>query len=121
MSAPHLADPRTPLVALEGGPMHRRWFHYADWLALRSASRRGGYPRIHPCGSCRCYLPTERYATNPNPMVTHRHGDARVWTYVVPEQWQQWAGREYLTPEEKAAGEPTRVRWPVTPEQEASA
>ena len=91
--------PRTRLVALEGGPQHHQWFFYADWLALRLASRRGRYPLAHPCGSERCYLPTERFTENADPHVTRRHGQARVWVFVAPEQWARW-GREYFTPEE---------------------
>ncbi|WP_433267241.1 hypothetical protein ACQPZF_00925 [Actinosynnema sp. CS-041913] len=118
--APHLTDPHTPLVALEGGPKHRRWFFYTDWLATREASRRGRYPIHHPCSSERCYLPTGRTATNPNPAITDRHGPARIWTYVHPDQctriwdhvhpdqWTRW-GREYLTPEEVAAHDRRRA------------
>ncbi|MBB5958409.1 hypothetical protein FHS29_005017 [Saccharothrix tamanrassetensis] len=96
----HLIDPATPLVALEGGPKHRRWFFYTDWLTARRASRLHRYPLNHPCGSERCYLPTDRHTDNPDELITQRHGQARVWTWVTPEQWQRW-GREYLTPEER--------------------
>jgi hypothetical protein len=97
--ADHIANPRTPLVALEGGPSYGRWFFYRDWLALRRSSRRSRYSLDRPCGSCRCYLPTNRLATNTDPTITERHGEARVWEYIPPEQWTRW-GRQYFTPEE---------------------
>ncbi|MFD1151418.1 hypothetical protein [Saccharothrix hoggarensis] len=100
----HFAHPRTPLVALEGGPKHRRWLFYADWLALRAASRRGRYPIDHPCASERRYLPTDRHATNTNPAITDRHGEARIWEHVPPATWRHW-DREYLTPEETSAAD----------------
>lgn len=92
-------DPKTDLVALDGGPRHHRWLFYRDWLELRASSRRMRYPLHHPAGSPRCYLPTEELATNPNPAITHRYGAARTWRWVEPDQWARW-GREYLTPEE---------------------
>jgi hypothetical protein len=91
-------------VALENGPSNRRWFFYRDWLALRRSSRLGRYALDHPCGSPRCYLPTEELAVNSDPAITARYGDARVWRYVAPEQWARW-GREYRTPEEAAGHE----------------
>ncbi|WNV90953.1 hypothetical protein [Umezawaea sp. Da 62-37] len=93
------SNPATPLVALERGPSNRRWFFYRDWLAQRRSSRLGRYLLDHPCGSSRCYLPTERIGTNANPAITEEHGIARVWEYVPPAQWARW-GREYLAPEE---------------------
>ncbi|PRY36265.1 hypothetical protein [Umezawaea tangerina] len=92
-------DPTTPLVALSGGPQNRRWFFYADWLALRDSSRRGRYPLHHHCAVPRCYLPTDRMAVNTNSAITDKYGPARTWTWVEPAQWSRW-GREYLTPEE---------------------
>ncbi|MBB5807045.1 hypothetical protein F4560_006813 [Saccharothrix ecbatanensis] len=97
----HFTDPRTLLVALEGGPKHRQWFFYADWLAARAATRRGRYWIGHPCAAERRYLPTDRYATNPDPAITDRHGLARVWIYVELTRWWNWQ-REYFTPEEIA-------------------
>jgi hypothetical protein len=96
---PHITNPRTRSVALEGGPRDRQWWPYRDWLAVRESSRRDGYPLDHPWGSCRCYLPTDRHTTNTDPAFPRRTGQARVWQYVPPEQWARW-GREYLTPEE---------------------
>lgn len=92
-------DPATPMVALSGGPSNRRWFFYRDWLVLRRSSRR--YPLDHPCGSPRCYLPTEELGVNSDPAITDKYGAARVWNYVPPDQWARW-GREYRTPEENA-------------------
>lgn len=102
--AEHFTSPQSPLVALENGPQHGRWFFYRDWLALRQSSRRGRYTLDRPCGSCRCYLPTNRFAENTDPAITRRHGEARVWEYFAPEQWKRW-GREYFTPEENASQE----------------
>ncbi|MFD7655452.1 hypothetical protein ACFV4N_15885 [Actinosynnema sp. NPDC059797] len=102
MTAPHLADPRTELVALHGGPQHHRWFHYRDWLARRDASRRGRYHLGHACAAERRYLPTDHLTTHPDPALTDRHGPARVWIYIDLNQWWRW-GREYRTPEETGA------------------
>ena len=79
-------DPATPLVALERGPRHHRWFFYRDWLELRASSRRLRYPLHHPAASPRCYLPTDRMGVNPDPTITAKHGRARVWEYVTPEE-----------------------------------
>lgn len=52
--APHLTDPATPLVALEGGLKRRRVFH-ADRLTTRSTGHRHGHAPDHPYGSDRRY------------------------------------------------------------------
>jgi hypothetical protein len=96
---PHITNPRTPMVALDGGPRHLQWWPYRDWLAVRESSRRDGCPLDHPWGSSRCYLPTVHCATNTDPRFPLRTGQARVWEYIPPEQWTSW-GREYFTPEE---------------------
>jgi hypothetical protein len=93
-------DPATPLVALSGGSRHGRWFFYRDWLELRVSSRRLRHSLYHPSGFPRCYLPTDRMGVNPDPDITAKHGRARVWEYVPPEQWARW-GKEYLAPEER--------------------
>ncbi|MFC3892110.1 hypothetical protein ACFOWZ_11545 [Lentzea rhizosphaerae] len=100
------SNPVTPVVALVGGPQHRRAYFYRDWLANRLSSRRGRYPLTHACGSSRCYLPSDDTYEHPIAKVTDDYGDkqpalTRVWVWVAPEQWMRW-DREYFTPEEAA-------------------
>jgi hypothetical protein len=111
---PHIANPCTPSVALEGGPRDRQWWPYQDWLAVRASSRRDGYPLDHTWGSSRCYLPTDRCTVNTDPGFPRRTGQARVWHYIPPAQWVTW-GHEYLTPEERrteALRPPQRIEQP---------
>ena len=72
------------LVALDGGPLTGRWYHAADWVALRKACDR--YPAEHPAGYPNGYHPTTEDAVHPDHEWAKQGVTATTWRWKEPER-----------------------------------